>query len=239
MGMKKPLIGIVTATMFAMMVPLIAQQSTSVGDAIRSGSGLGSYQEISQRYDVTAVPELIHMINTTSDMPYWEKAVGVLGVVGDDRAVDALIELVERQPVDATQVRREWSHARRQSLISLGFLIHRTGNQKALEYLIASLGDSVWRQRGVTRADSNMSLEMSHKVLSEFAVMGLALSGHPRAGAALRALQQSPAPNQAALRDGLDDTLNSWLGEVYPLVVERGLLGMYDYYDQRPNEVQP
>jgi hypothetical protein len=62
--------------------------------------------------------------------------------------------------------------------------------------------------------------------------MALALSGDPRAGDALRSLQTSPTPGQALVGKDLDDMLATWL-EVHRVVAERGLQGMYDYYEAR------
>ena len=173
------------------------------------------------------------MINSLPDVQHWENAAGVLGVIGDDRAVDALIDLIERPPPDGL-VSLEWHYGRREALRALGFIVERTGSPRALEYLIGSLDDTIWRRRDVRGVVTNsMTQDMYDRLLSEIAVIGLALSGHPRAGQALRSLQQSPAPDQARLRDGLDDVLDTWLGEVFLLVEERGVAGMYEYYDQK------
>lgn len=213
-----------------------AQPSSDVRDDIRTGLPIRTYQGLAQRYDVTAVPKLIEMINATSDMRYWEDAVGVLGTVGDERAVDALIELIERPPVESEYISEAWHDARANALFSLGLLVHRTASEKALEYLLASVDDTIWRRRDVRGPPSYGTNYLRYDwQLSKWAVFGLAVTGHPRAGDALRSLQQSPAPNQQRLQVGLDDTLDSWL-EAYDLVAERGVVGMYDYYDQQRQE---
>lgn len=72
------------------------------------------------------------------------------------------------------------------------------------------------------------SYEDYDRQLSTYAIFGLALSGHPRAGDALKSLPRSPAPEQAWFRQGLDDVLTTWL-EVYELVADKGIAGMYEY----------
>jgi hypothetical protein len=212
----------------------IAQQPSDVRTDLRSRSQLGSYVEISERYAAAAIPELIEIINSPLDVRHWENAAGVLGVIGDDRAVDALIDLIERPPVGSVYVSLEWHYGRREALRALGFLIHRTGSPKALEYLIESLDDTIWRRRELRGIPPiSTTQDRYDRLLSEVVVIGLALSGDPRAGEALRSLRQSPTPNQARLREGLDDTLDTWLGEVYRLVEDRGVVGMYEYYDQK------
>jgi hypothetical protein len=49
---------------------------------------------------------------------------------------------------------------------------------------------------------------------------------------ALRALKDAPTPGQALVGKDLDDMLATWL-EVHQLVAERGLQGMFDYYETR------
>lgn len=83
---------------------------------------------------------------------------------------------------------------------------------------------------GTTEQDSYDNYD---KQLSKYAIYGLANSGHPRAGEALRSLQQSPTPNQARLREGLDGLLETWFGEVFRLVQERGIAATYEHYEQQ------
>jgi hypothetical protein len=70
--------------------------------------------------------------------------------------------------------------------------------------------------------------DLYDRQLTIYAIFGLALSGHPRAGEALLSLQQSPTPSQALLQ--LDDTLDTWI-QVYDVAAERGVAGMYEHYE--------
>jgi len=66
--------------------------------------------------------------------------------------------------------------------------------------------------------------------LSAYALFGLAYSGHSRAGVALRALQESPTPEQVRFRNAQQSTIAQWI-EVFELVDELGLEGMFEYYE--------
>ena len=67
-------------------------------------------------------------------------------------------------------------------------------------------------------------------MLSKYAVFGLALSGHPEAGKTLRTLLRAPTPGQQQFRQAEGATVAQWL-KTYDLVAERGMAGMYEYYE--------
>lgn len=208
-----------------------AQAQLSVGEFVRGPRHPYSYQELSTLYDVSAVPELIEMLGSPDEAPQWDRIAGLLGVVGDDRAVNALIEFIE-QPVPSGRLSIEQANAFTQAILSLGLLVNRPGSERALEYLIEGLTPSTWRKRNVQGvAPWASSFDEYDRYLSLYALDALALSGNPRAGEALRSLQRSPSSGQAQFRTGLDDTLTHWL-EVHQLVADHGLVGMYDHYEE-------
>jgi hypothetical protein len=153
--------------------------------------------------------------------------VTILCVIGDERAVAAVIEFM-RRPGDQPLARAH-HEARRAALVSLGYLINRTGSEQALSYLIEGLTPATWRLRNVQGTPESVGSYQEYDLrLSGYALEGLALSGHPRAGEALRALRQTPAPGNSHR----DSTIAQWL-EVHELVSERGVAGMYDHYEEQ------
>ncbi len=147
------------------------------------------------------------------------------------RAVDALITSIARP--SSPQQGPGWFERRSEEIRALGYLVNRTGNVHALTYLIEGLKRGVWRARNVQGLPPYMRSQSEYdRVLSEYALMALALSGDPRAGDALKSMQTSPTPEQALVGKDLDDMLATWL-EVHRLVAERGLQGMSDYYEAR------
>jgi HEAT repeat protein len=181
------------------------------------------------------VPELLEMLNSEDDEEYWPRVVAVLGVVGDEEVVDVLIEVIDKPIVGPIYISQTQHDTRREAIRSMGFLAARPGGERALDYLIKSLDDTIWRRRNIQGVVSYLdTYDQYDRQLSIYAIFGLAFSGHPRAGNALRSLQQSPTPEQALLRRELDDVLDTWL-EVHDLVAERGVAergvaGMYEYY---------
>lgn len=211
-----------------------AQQVTQpdVSEYIRGQAFHGdSYEELSTLYDSTAVPALIEALNSDAEEENWARAAYLLGIVGGERAGGALIAFIEKG--DSPFISRAHNRARKAAMQSLGYLINRTRSELALDYLIEGLTPSVWRERNVMGvvpyADSYEEYDL---LLSTYALFGLALSGHPRAGEALTALQRSPKPEQLQFRDSEESTLTQWL-EVHGLVAERGVAGMDDYYESQ------
>ena len=102
-----------------------------------------------------------------------------------------------------------------------------------MDYLVEGLTPRVWRERNVMGVvpyrDSYAEYDL---LLSTYAVFGLAVSGHPRAGDALKTLLGSPTPEQLQFRDAEGATVTQWL-EVHGLVAERGVAGMWEYYETK------
>jgi hypothetical protein len=210
-----------------------AQEVTGLRESIRD-SFPGSYEGLVNTYDASDVPELLAMLHSEDEEESWSRVVGVLGVVGDDDVADALIEFIEEPVIGPTYISRARHDARNQAMRALGFLAGRTGSERALDYLIASLDVGIWRRRNLVGViDYLDTYDRYDRQMSIYAIFGLALSGHPRAGEALRSLQQSPTQEQA--RADLDDTLDTWL-EIYDLVAERGVAGMYEALAERQLE---
>jgi hypothetical protein len=182
-------------------------------------------------YDSATVPDVIAKLEAETDEPRRACWATVLGISGDERAVDALIASIARP--SSPQEGPGWFERRSEEIKALGYLVHRTGNVRALTYLIDGLKLGVWRTRNVQGIPSFVRSQSEYdRLLSGYALMALALSGDPRAGDVLKSMQTSPTPEQALVGKDLDNMLASWL-EVHRLVAELGLQGMYDYYEAR------
>lgn len=189
-----------------------------------------SYRELTTSYDASVVPQLIELLNSTVEEKNFGRTAALLGAVGDERAVNALIAFVEK-PIGSDRLSPAHEDAYREAITSLGLLVNRTGSERALRYLIDGLTPSVWRQRRVEgMAAWANSYDEYDRELSKYALFGLALSGHPDAGEALRSLQQSPTSAQQQFINTNRTTLTQWL-QVHQLVADRGVAGMYDYYE--------
>ena len=142
------------------------------------------------KYGPDAVPTLLAMLDDPQEKPYWSNIVVTLGAIGDERAVDPLIAFVEKGGDTMT---REEFQAKSSVLMSLGYLINKSNNEKALSYLKAHLSPEGWRESNMATARAQgfkASTDLRTKQLSTLAVLGLALSGHPSAKSSLNFLNQ-------------------------------------------------
>src|SRR5262249_38864382 len=81
--------------------------------------------------------------------------------------------------------------AKTSALMAMGYLVNRTGNQRALAYLQESARPEIWAQRGVRGiAPFQTSINERNVDLSAHAILGLALSGRPEAAQTLRSLRE-------------------------------------------------
>lgn len=155
------------------------------------------YEEAS-RYDSSGVPALLEMLADPKEEPYWPNIVVTLGIIGDERAVDPLIALVNKD-APGTLSNSQYT-ARTSALMALGYLVNKSKNAKALAYLKENLDPQVWAKRKITwTSPYQASVEERNVQLSKAAILGLALCGDPSAAEALRKLQQ-PAETEAAKR---------------------------------------
>ena len=191
-----------------------------------------SYRDWSSSYDSSVVPDLAGMLNSKAESASWGHAALLLGAAGDEQAVDALIAFLEA-PLENPVISNSHVVAYECALTALGYLVNRTGSERALTYLVDGLTPSVWVKRGVLGVPEwETSYPEFGKRLSKYALFGLAVSGDPRAREALIALRDSPTPAQAEFRSKLDDILATWL-EVHQQVAEKGIAGMYDDADAK------
>jgi hypothetical protein len=181
--------------------------------------------EEASRYGADAVPVLVEMLNDPAEQPYWANIVVVLGMTGEPEAVDPLIEFIEAG--EAAGLSREHYTAKTSALMALGYIINATGDEQALDYLRASVNPETWAAKDVGVAPYQTSLVERDYDLSKFAILGLALSGHPEALEILRSLQQ-PAETEAqrAFQAQVTDVLSGALEE-HRKVSEEGLAEYY------------
>jgi len=148
--------------------------------------------EVGSRFTSADVPTLLTMLSNSAEERYWSNIVLVLGMIGDPAAVAPLVTLLERG--DSRTMERY--RAQKAVLPALGYLVQRSGDERALSYLQNSLSPGIWDKRRVTmvrpggREEVEMKPDKGRDLeLSRMAIIGLSLSGHRDAETTLRALQ--------------------------------------------------
>lgn len=140
------------------------------------------------KYGPENVSTLLAMLKDPNEKPYWSNIVVTLGAIGDDRAVDPLIGFLEQKGDSLT---REEFLAQSSVLMSLGYLINKSKNEKALSYLKAHIRPKEWEDSNLARAPGfQASTDQLTQQLSTLAIIGLALSGHPSARDTLNSLNE-------------------------------------------------
>lgn len=207
--------------LFATSLASVAQQAPhNLDDYLREHWWGVRKDDVAALFDASDVPRLEELL--ASGTPYCGAVVSMLVILGDERAVDALIAFVQKPYADPS-LASVYESARGGAITGLGQLARRIGSERALTYLIDGLTPDVWAKRNVRGvATWTKDYQEYDTLLGEYAIHGLAYSGDPRAGEALKSLQRSPTPEQARLRKGLDKTLELWL-ETYDQVAATGL----------------
>ena len=121
-----------------------AQQPTGVEAFVRVIHAHGFLYADAARFTSEDSATLIDMLADVDDVVYWPNAAMVLGIIGDDCAVNPLINFV--QGLETPDI--AWSptvyRGRLSGITGLGYLARKRGNEKALTYLVESVDPEMW-----------------------------------------------------------------------------------------------
>jgi hypothetical protein len=183
------------------------------------------YGQASQ-FGANDVPILLSMLNDKKEEAHWPNIVVTLCMIGDDKAAAPVIAFIDED----VSGKLSPSHyaAKSSAVMALGYLVNKTGNREALDYLKKSLKSDAWTERTtVWLAPHQASAAERDLDLSSMAILGLALSGRPEAAEALRSLQE-PAESPAAVR--FQAQTSSLVGEALKEHAKVAKDGLGDYY---------
>lgn len=142
------------------------------------------YAEAS-KYDASAVPTLLKMLQEPKEQDHWSNIVVTLGMIGDNSAVEPMIAFVERLK-EKGALNRSQRRAKTAAIMSLGYLINKSGSQRALKsQALAEDLPAAAAARPLAAAIAGQGED-----LSKYAVIGLALSGS-KAIEALKSAQEA------------------------------------------------
>jgi hypothetical protein len=133
------------------------------------------------RYGPREVPVVAAMLADPRERDHGSMATTVLGAIGNDAAVRALIDFVmtERRG----RLRRAEYAAIGSALVALGYAVERTGNERALGFLMDASETGFWERRMGRRWTSAAASTAASRNsdLRNFAIMGLGMSAHEKA----------------------------------------------------------
>jgi hypothetical protein len=126
-----------------------------------------------------------------------------MGMLGDSRAVDPLINFIKRSE-DPSELSPPQAIAKTSAVMSLGYIVNKTGKGQALTFLAEGIDPQVWENRNIQWSSSLYpSMSDRNTQLATMSVLGLAISGRPEAGKILRDLQQPVDPRSMDVRQKL------------------------------------
>jgi hypothetical protein len=197
-----------------------------IRDFVRQVFIHGVPYEEATRYSTESVPALLAMLGNPAEQEHWPNIVVVLGMIGDERAVEPLLSFIKAG--DQARLSRVHYTAKTSALMALGYLINKTGNVRALNYLVESVKPETWAARSATGiAPFQANTAERDTDFSKHAILGLALSGRPEAAQTLRSLQQPAGTEvQRAFQAQVSDLVSEALDE-HQKISNKGLVNYY------------
>ena len=218
----KRLLGILCAgsLLLAGLPTSTAAQEMTIQDFVHQIYLEGIPYEEANAYDASVVDSLMAMLADSTEAPYWANIAITLCIIGDSSSVDPLLDFIKAGEGTLSD---DVYRAKSSAVMALGYLINKTGDEKALNYLIESMDPGAWEQRQVGFTGPFQANTAARDVnLSTMAMLGLALSGRPEA---LEALGSVTAPEgvvddplaaaAAAARDAHQQIATDGLAEYY------------------------
>jgi len=194
------------------------------------------YDEVS-RYDPSSVtPVLLAMLSDEKEESHWTNIVVTLGMLGDERAVEPLLAFLRSG--DGKTLSADRYRAKTSVVMSLGYIVNKSGDDRALKFLVDGVSVNVWKHRGIGwKSPYHRSRQALYGQLASMSLLGLGLSGRPEAadvlvsvkrrlttsdGKALRAqipgvagiVEESLKANAIIAKSGLD---GYYAGETNPI----------------------
>jgi hypothetical protein len=179
----------------------LSAQSIPIQEFVRQVHHHGVPYAEARRYSVSEVPALLGMLSDPAESPWWVNVVAVLGIIGDESVATPLIEFARQ---GTGLITPDAYRAKSTVLLALGYLVNHTGSREALRFLLESANPSAWNARAIHWSSPiHATASARNARLSSTALLGLALSGAPEAGALLRSIsdgtdQRSIPPAHAA-----------------------------------------
>ncbi|HKZ81406.1 MAG TPA: hypothetical protein VJ124_24265 [Pyrinomonadaceae bacterium] len=169
--------------------PEDSEQRTDVREFVHRLYIHGVLYQNAIQYGTEEVDILINMLQDPAEEPYWSNIVITLGMIGDEKAIEPLLQFINKDAHG--ELSPSHYKAITGAIGSLGYLLNKSGNQKALTYLQESLDPNVWTERVPSwTSPFHLNVEERNIQLSIMAIIGLGLSGHPEAEKSLRSLQE-------------------------------------------------
>jgi hypothetical protein len=181
------------------------------------------------RFTEADVPVLISVLQDPEMKLYWANAATVLGMIGGDAAADALITFARSQ--EGQVVDPETYRATLDAVLSLGFVVNRAPNDKAVMFLSETA--QAMSPRGLESAAASDGdeggLRVTDAVLANSAVLGLSIGARPETRTVLEGL--APAAPAGTMERAANSEIDAFIADAlatHDAIAEKGLSAYYD-----------
>lgn len=154
------------------------------------------YSEASQLSADIALPILKEIINNPKEEDYWANAVVTIGMIGNDQGVKLLTDFINRKEAIGKLTRMQ-TVAKTSAVMSLGYIVNKTGNRTALDFLIKGTDPQTWDKQNLAwTSEFYTNIKERDKHLASMSVLGLGVSGNTDGANFLESLKAAPATSQ-------------------------------------------
>jgi len=188
------------------------------------------YEQASQLAPEVALPILKQFLNTPAEERYWANTAVTIGMIGHDQGTNLLIDFITRREAK-NKLNRDQTVAKTSAVMALGYIVNKTGNRKALDFLKSSIDPQAWRKRNLKwTGEFHRTVTERNNQLAMMAVLGLGVSGNSEAAQTLRSIKESPKTKQmSAIREALPE-INSVAEEALKANESISREGIQRYY---------
>lgn len=201
-------IGVIGLTLLGMMASNLywgasAQMNVEEFVRVRYKHGL-PFQEAT-KFGRSSVPVLLRMLADDKERPYWANIVLTLGIIGDDSAIDPLINFLEKR--FEGEVDLDTLNALLTVMPALGHAAYK-GNVRALNYLLTNHTIEKLAAKRINWRFQKYSGDTLDILLSKMLIRGLAVSAKQSAKDLLVKMQTDPAPEYVRLRQQCNSNIS-------------------------------
>ncbi len=202
------------------------KDTMAIDDFVKQRFIRGVPYEDASKYGPKHVPGLLLMLSDSSNIAYWPNIVVTLGIIGDERAVTPIINLIKQDQTGILS--RDLYSTKTSAIMALGYLVNKTGNQEALNFLKECLKPNAWDETQPNWHSPYQEAKSERNIqLSSMAILGLTLSGHPEAIEALKSLK---APKDSEDEKVFQSQVSNMLDQAIGDCEEISKNGLQEYY---------
>lgn len=193
--------------------------------SIRSIHGLNyEFAVALVKLSTNTVPIMIEMLNNPEEEVHWSNITFYLGMMRDERAVDPLIDFIEKGIRRDEIISNDFESAITWAVTSVGAI----GTDKGLDYLISIIEDKNFKDIVKCRYDNYNSVEIVRQ-LKVHSIWGLGDSGKPSALQKLKELQTKEAyreffPDIRQAIRSYNNLIQYGIEDIYGSIYDSGVL---------------